>query len=249
MLNELARDRPETCLSELRLDRWCVGELEPAEREAVRDHLGVCARCRTRLEAIESDQHCVARTLPPLRRNSARQRWAWGVGGLAAAAAVLVIVLPLGPEPDDRHPMPGAHAAARSTRIKGDERLGFFVQRDGAIARGQHGDVVYPGDRLRFEVSTSAPAHVAVLSVDGAGVISVYHPFGPVTQAVDAGVGVLDTAVELDDTLGDESVIAVFCTSAVEVAVLRVAFEHDPADPRLPPGCHTDRLQLRKVDR
>jgi hypothetical protein len=60
---------------------------------------------------------------------------------------------------------------------------------------------------------------------------------------------VLDSAIELDDTLGVETVYGVFCASEVDISELRRALERDAMDPRFPDRCRVDRVQLRKVGR
>jgi hypothetical protein len=106
--------------------------------------------------------------------------------------------------------------------------------------------VVHPGDHLRFKVSTSEPAHVAILSLDGAGVASVYYP----RQRQSAHLGVvrdqvLESSIELDGTLGEEGLWGVFCEAPFEVEPLRAALEERRALPTLG-GCRVDLLSVVK---
>ncbi|MBC8067335.1 MAG: DUF4384 domain-containing protein, partial [Deltaproteobacteria bacterium] len=117
----------------------------------------------------------------------------------------------------------------------------------GKAVRLVDGDTTHPGDTLRFEVSCATPQHVAVLSVDGAGTISAYHPTGPRAERVEPGQHVvLDGAIELDDVLGRETLHAVFCSEAVAVDELRAALERDRDAPHFADGCTSARMVLEK---
>ena len=133
-----------------------------------------------------------------------------------------------------------------ATRTKGGARIGFFVSSGGSVRPGRDGQAVHPGDRLRFTVSAPRPAHVAILSLDAAGVASVYYPTG--TRSRHVGVvreHALESSVELDGTLGDERIWGVFCDVPFPIEPLRAALERRRDLPALP-GCTVDTLRLLK---
>jgi hypothetical protein len=105
---------------------------------------------------------------------------------------------------------------------------------------------VYPGDRLRFELSASGPSHVAILSHDGAGAVSVYYPTGKRSARFDAlRDHALESSVELDDTLGEETVYALFCAEPFELEpLLRELAQGAELAKRA--GCTLDLLHLSK---
>jgi hypothetical protein len=100
-------------------------------------------------------------------------------------------------------------------RAKGDFDLLVYVR------RGQHvslldrfNRVVHPGEEIRF-VLTGVPeehSYVLVASVDGAGVATVYFPYGGTGAAPLPGPGRWEVpgSIVLDETLGPERVFAVF---------------------------------------
>jgi hypothetical protein len=52
--------------------------------------------------------------------------------------------------------------------------------------------------------------------------------------------------VELDETLGREQILALFCASALELAPLLSALEARPLELPIPSGCTIDRLSILK---
>lgn len=204
------------------------------ERAAVDAHLATCSACQQAAERLAADHAAFLAgaaipTLAAAALEAAQVRPAepmtWlrrlvplGAGlGLAAAAVLLA------PRPTD-------------TRTKGGFSLGAFVQRglQGGLQHGgqqgvqpdvsrpgeRHaGEPLHPGDRLRLVVSTPAPGYLAVIGVDEARQVSVYYPQGERTAALPAVRDhALDSAIELDGTLGHETIIAVHCASALPVA-------------------------------
>jgi len=217
------------CLSALRLDRWMMGELDSTDAESVGTHVGACAACSTALAGIRGVREEV-HTLPlpavlvrsPVRRRLPRPVVA-GLG-LALAASLLLMVRS---EVGDR------------VRRKGPGLgLAMYVQHGTHVRRASPGESVSPGDAVRFAVSTPVPAFVAVLSLDPSGRASVYFPEGPQAAQVPAGTEVpLPLGTRLDETIGEERLLALFCTTPVELEPIRLTLEqaHDGAP--LPTDC------------
>lgn len=229
----LSRTRSEDCLSDLRLDELSAGELTESERTEALAHLDGCELCPERLAALDGTRARIGGSkLPPLRGRSAPRRWGPALGvAVAVAAVVSFFVVPR------RAPPP--------TRTKGVSQLGFFVTGAEGTRIGAPGETVHPGDTLTFTVSAAAPTHVAILSRDGAGKASVYHP----EIAVAAGRGtLLPTATLLDGTLGSERIVAVICDAAVEAEPLRAALAARGELPPLPEGCHAETVTIEKVE-
>jgi hypothetical protein len=224
------------CLSALRLDRWMAGELGPAEAEDVRAHVDGCARCTSAVESIAGERDRAR--LPPLRtvaapapRASRLRGIAALAGGLAAAAGLLVLLRP----------------DATADRAKGaGVGLAMYVLHGEAVRRTAPGEVVAPGDAVRFSVTTPEPAYVAVLSVDPAGRASIYFPAGPTAAPVPAGRDVaLPLATRLDATVGEERVMGLFCDRPVELEPLRAGLEAGAGD-AVPEGCKVTRWRFVK---
>ena len=189
-----------TCISELAIDRLLAGELPLLEATAAREHSARCGRCGGLLDDALTMQSVFAADPPPLRLPALRPRrryLAYAAGALAAAATVVLFV---GRRSDDG---PGGE------RTKGGPRVSFFVAHDGHVRHGVTGDHVVPGDRIEIATTSHTPGWLTVVSVDGAGVRSVYVP----TRAYAAGTEqIVPFAIELDATLGLETVTATFCT-------------------------------------
>lgn len=237
------RRRSSECASDLRLDQALAGELSELERHAVELHLQECAPCRRRFDEFKFAKRHFVMTPPralaaaPIRR----RRWGVAMGTLAAAAAVLLIVRTPGAQLDP----PSA-----SVRIKGGARIGVFVRRGHEVFRGSVTEPVFPGDGLRFEFSYPRPAYVALIGIDKTHLSTVYYPQGPRMIEFEGGKAqLLDSAVELDETLGTERFYGVFCQHSYDVKVAQQAIQQQPEAPHLPPDCEASELQLTKLRR
>jgi hypothetical protein len=235
--------RPHGCLSDFALDRLLARELDgTAEEAAARAHLAGCARCAGRLAAFAA---VVAPTppapavtaAPPARPAPALavatappasprlsvvaggprpRRWMPAAAGVALAAGVAA-VFALRPPADD---------GGGGTRVKGGATLGVWARRTtGPIDRIGDGDVVAPGDALRFEVGAARGGFAAVLALDAAGHVSVYAPAdGAAMVAVAAGpAATLPGSIVADDTLGAERIVALVCAEPRPLAELRAS--------------------------
>ncbi|HEY6559135.1 MAG TPA: zf-HC2 domain-containing protein [Polyangiaceae bacterium] len=263
MLNQLKYAVPLGCVSDLTFDEWRAGELESPELERVEEHLASCEPCRQRHEQLQAEAEDFLTRYPELEgpvspekspvsaraaagerpavssvapRSRRLRRWAWASGTAVAAAAAFFLVLGRA----------GTGTPDGETRLKGGARIGFFVSSGGSVRPGRGGQVVHPGDRLRFTVTTPRPVYVAILSLDGAGAASVYYPTGAESQHL--GIvrdQALESSVELDGTLGDERIWGVFCDAPFEIEPLRTALERRRDLPALS-GCTNDLLGLVK---
>lgn len=262
MLNDFEHAVPNGCISDLTFDEWRAGELGSSEVERVEAHLAGCERCRQRDDRLRAEAEDFLTRYPELvvpgspddsrasaraaageppgaasvaRRGSRARRWAWASATAVAAAAGFFLMLRAGTGTTDR-----------GTRIKGGSHIGFFVSSGGSVRPGRDGQVVHPGDRLRFTVTTARPVHVAILSLDGAGVASIYYPTG--AQSEHVGIvrdHALESSVELDGTLGDERIWGVFCDAPFEIEPLRTRLERH-RDLPASSGCTSDPLGLVK---
>jgi len=190
------------CLSAYRLDRWRLGELPPDESAEVQAHLDGCQRCRGAAEGLAADEVKQRASMPPLRLLRPAgwrrgRRWAVPLGVGATLAATLLVTL----RPDVGVRPKGAPAS-----------VGMYVQHGVDVRRALPGEAVAPGDTVRFTYSTPERRHLAILSIDGAGVASIYFPDGPETVPVEpAQDAPLPLGTQLDGVLGDERVVGLFC--------------------------------------
>lgn len=237
-------NEPADCVSDLVLDEWGSGELDPVTRDQTATHVMTCRSCRARHQQLEDQRaefyaaaptfESHARRFVPQRAYARRARLRLTAGALAAIAAAVALAL-----------VP----SLRETRLKGGPSLSYFVKRNGQVWSGDAATALQPGDLLRFTYSSERDCYLAVFDRDARST-QVYFPNAASAAFVRAGVAVpLDFSVELDATPGDEHVHALFCDASVELAPLRAALAETGRLP-VPAGCRTDALTLRKaVDR
>ena len=243
MASDLRRAPLEGCLSDLQLDELAAGELPTLEAERAAAHLRSCERCAERERSFrevaraflelhpEAPARASMRAAPTRARGQFRALLVAGV--VLAAVAVLFVRA-------ERAPM------LASERAKGGARLGFYVKRGARVFQGADGERVQAGDQLRFVVNHAAGQEIAILSRDASGTASVYYPRQTRSVALDsAPATVLDAAVELDATLGPETLYGIFCSTEFEIEPLRRALEETGTLPS-PRGCTVDQLELIK---
>jgi hypothetical protein len=201
-------------LSALALDALALGREQPGARE----HLAACARCRGDFEAADAlrahfTDHIMPRTLP----RKARPSWlVFAVPAFAAAIAIVAVVT--------RHrdtPAPPPELA-----IKGDATWQVFANRGGQTFIVHDGAQLEPGDRIRFAVIPLGARYLLVASIDGAGAVSIYYPYGGSASAAlptQAGArSVLPGSIVLDSAPGPERMFAIFSDEPIDAQQVAV---------------------------
>jgi hypothetical protein len=254
MLTSLRQAVPDACISDLTFDTWHAGELEAGRVNELERHLVDCERCRQRRESLErqvakflvefpapaarapSRGDTLRRVVSLNAKRSARRWLASSALGLSAAAAVaLLLRVSLRPR-----------ELGEETRFKGPSHVSFHVQHASSAEPGVDGQIVFPGDRLRFSITTAKPAHLAIFSLDGANVASVYFPPGDTSRHFDrVSRQPLESSVVLDDTLGRERLWALFCDREFALEPLRALLERD-RELRVRAGCTVDEFSITK---
>ncbi len=232
-------------LSSEAIDLLLLAALSPPEANEAKQHLDGCDECRGRWTELNADkqrfeQFVFARTLPKVEARVAESRAGFferfklriliPVLSVAAAAGVVASMGPGTQTEDDVY-----------VGIKGsaDASLEVFAVRGagGGVFPVTPGVTLQPKDRIGFMVNPAVAKYLMVASRDGAGVFSVYHPFGAQQSQPVAPAKVkveLPTKVELDATLGAERVVAVLSDEPVTAQQVEAALEADPANPKLP---------------
>jgi hypothetical protein len=206
-------------LTELEVGRALARSDEPA-------HAAECAACRAALDearAVAARFHALVRprTLPAVEVRLARRWWPRASAALTAAiaiAAMLAIAVT-------------RRAAPADVRAKGGPTLQLVALRH---AGGDHVFAVEPGailahdDSIRFVLDTSGGAWLLVVSVDGAGQVNVYDPYGGERSApIDpqSHHAVLDGSIVLDDAPGPERVWALVSDRPLALAEVRAQLD------------------------
>jgi hypothetical protein len=227
------RTRGAECVSDLQLDARFTGELEPEVAAQMDAHLEGCERCRVRMARLERARSAFLAPGPVFERPGPRRpspsglrrlrpRWLMPLSAGAALAAALALAF-----------LPPRESGEPALRSKGGERIGLFIKRGALVRRGASGAHVQPGDQLRFTYSTDVDRYLAIVSIDGAGKRSLYFPDGARAARVErADDQPLSSSIVLDDVLGRERVIALFCARPIELAPLLAGSERPWAVPQ-----------------
>lgn len=240
------------CLSDLQLDQMELGELDGVTTDRARLHLGQCSACSDAHRALVDHQRAFVRTVdvPTVSARIIAQaypsggrakRWLRSLAmpaglGAALAGALVVLGQPLKLAPTERS-KGGSLALTTYVKYAGHEQAGTLYM----------GEALRAGDRVQFRVTTSSPGHLAILSIDGRGEVSVFYPSGATTASLSAGKDQpLGNAVELDESAGNETVVALLCETERPLAELVTAARRAPSEP-LHKGCVETRTSLTKA--
>ena len=237
---DMSHEGSGACLSDRALDRLVTEEAGPEERMGADQHTAVCPRCRERLTDFQQAQADFAQHAPPLAASALSaqrlRRPSWVFGGLAlASAACAWLVL-----------RPAVEQSGGPIRTKGAPRLGFYVKRGERVFEGATTVRLALGDELRFQYSSQQSLWLAVLGVDAARKVSVYYPaLGPMQRVAAGRKQLLPEATELDDTIGEEALLGVFCETERDLTdqIARLTVQPDAAPG---PACSVDRIRVTK---
>lgn len=154
---------------DLHVEKLHLGELSETEAARVRARLEADSELH-RLSALEaSDRELAARLRPLPRPATPRPPRRWLAPSLVFASLALVLVLawPLVVS----EPSPVDLLRSKGGPVLNIHRLG---------PRGPelltHGQTARDGDRLQLSARLPTPAHLAIVSVDGLGVVTVHQP-------------------------------------------------------------------------
>ena len=129
------------------------------------------------------------------------------------------------------------------TRFTKEPRVGYFVKRGGWTWAGRAGNVVRPGDAVQFVYTSEKASFLTILTADAGGHVAVRYPDAPQAARAPAGRDVvLPASSVLDDVIGLERVLALFCEQPVDIEPVRRSWQaiSGAGDPPIPPGCHPD---------
>jgi hypothetical protein len=225
------------------LERHCVGDLSPGEREQTVFHLESCPSCQVRVGDIKDQAERDLALLPPdefvaelsarmgreVRRVSQFRRWAVvSVAAAMAAAATLVMV-------------PRRHDAIA---LRGSG-LQVHRNRDGMARLMDTGDRIKAGDALRVVVTLPHPEPVDVWFVDATGRVDRLLATGPL--ALGSGEQALPGSAVVNAPCSDMWVVmgvGAASTSSVERALKQLGpSRRDGSDDWLPKGCLARQLR------
>jgi hypothetical protein len=269
------RDDDAPRVPDLILERYRLGELPPADAEALERGLRDDAGLRERLQALERSDAEIRRRYPPawlaerVRLRRAAPAWKephprpafarrWAVP--LAAAAALTVLLVLAPRlvgPPSAKPAVRPPAAADSgDRIKGLEpALQLFRKTPDGSETLADGDPVRAGDLVRVGYQAAGRGFGVIVSIDGRGSVTVHLPVqGDQAAALaSGGIVLLDHAYQLDDAPRFERfhfvmAPAPFAVATVVDAARRAATTAGAGELPLSPSFEQATFLLRKGD-
>ncbi len=242
----------EVCPSDLKLDRYVLGETEADQSAELARHLLDCSSCRTRLSARETAEDRLKQRYSSFEKldlmmsragHSPRRApvrfWALISGGLAAAAGLVLWWGGVGGETVLR--------TDQGFRTKGGLTLSYHVKRGDRVFEAGVDERLQPGDAIQFSVHAAGSGYLAILSLDGAKTATVYYPQASHAEAFTPGRHSLALSTVLDQTLGHERVWAVMCEQPFDVGILRTELEQRGADALVLDQCRTDELSFDKT--
>lgn len=233
----------DTC-NRIRVERFFLEEAGAEEKRDTVAHLESCPRCKDQLDALTRERNGylavhpytsfaakrLERPAASMPRPLARPRWLPMVaGGLALLALAAVIRGPglLDLQGGSAHPADGKGGDAAigdgvaGISYKGGETLEFHYLRDGELKQGRLEEEYRAGDELQFQYASGKLSHVALLSVDASGTVSLYRKGGTGPASLPAKPGKVEPfpfGVTLDDAQGGELFVALFTQGPVSDA-------------------------------
>lgn len=228
-------------LSSETIDLLLMAALTGEKESSARAHIDSCDLCQKRWAELNEDkarfeQYVFPRTVGNLETRLAQQsfldrlnfRLLIPIVGSALAASIALSVYLGGKDrtqtEDDVYI--GVKGGASLEVVANRAETGQFPVRPGTVLK--------PKDRIRFVVNTAGAKYVMVASRDGAGAFSVYYPFGAAQSGeVTPGHVELPKSIELDETVGNERIVAVFSQEPVEASAVKAAIDANPADPKV----------------
>lgn len=247
LARDLSEEEREVVEEHLESCEVCSARLE-AERSAhdlFRHTLPISAQLLERAHAELARQNLSERRAPKPRpaRAGARARvpslWMRRVAPVALAAcallaaAVAVYTNRAATGAPTLDPAQDAQLTApEPDRIKGNlVKLEVFVHDGHKVRLAEQGEQVRPGDRIMFKLFAYTEGYVMIVGVDERDEVYIGHPQGQgkAARPIEVnGAGVeLDDALELDDVLGEERLVALLCPEpfTLEDVVHRVSGE------------------------
>jgi len=180
-----------------KLERYLLDELPRQERRQMEQELQRDPDLRAELEKLRQSDRQILSTYPAEQAISqilkkaalarpqptARRRWrlAWVAAPALALALLLLVILP--PILQRRLAISENSKAGEYTAIKGDERPVPKAPDLLLYRRGPDGDQILPdgatartGDLLQVAYSAAGRTHGVILSIDGAGTVTLHFP-------------------------------------------------------------------------
>jgi hypothetical protein len=175
------------------LERVALDQIPPGQADELARRMAADPTAQARLAALRASSQEILAALPPAqvaaeverRRRVAEaaaserprsRAWLPAMGVLATAAVLALALLP-------RDPGHGGLASGtpgfEDTRAKGDPHLVIHRKRGDQVERLDRDATARAGDLLQIAYAAAGHTHGVILSIDGAGVVTLHHPGAP----------------------------------------------------------------------
>ena len=245
--NSWGHCRRDACPSELELEQYGLGELEPMARVAVENAVKECSGCAERLALLskgfeqftqlDAEQmlsqiskategavlphqitQALNETIPKNAQESVLARilsWLtkpFLVPVMVGAAALIVYVTRAPEAPHGASPQATDQTDLGGVRIKGQAIFEVHRARAGQIDTPSTGSSFKAGDRIRFSIKTQDKSFVMILGREASQNVYTAFPMdSEQAEPVEIGRTDLPGSLELDDSVGKETLAAVIC--------------------------------------
>ncbi|MFC1610482.1 hypothetical protein ACFL6C_05965 [Myxococcota bacterium] len=212
-------------------DYWLCGQTLDHPLHA---HIGQCTGCQERLAEYRSlESTFCAQVLPRLHESRQHETqssgWHWGAwleGWRLAAVPALALIAGLTIAVVWQVPSKvGLHQGHDDyTAFKGAVGLEVYCRRHAKVFPLSPGDNLQADDMLRFVPTLPGPGYLMIVSVDGEGQVSLYHPTaGREAELVRGERRSLPGSIILDRALGVERIFALFSPKPFTLDVVEEA--------------------------
>jgi hypothetical protein len=212
------------CPSRFSLVQWKSGDLSEVETRALDKHVARCEACQATARQIEENltryrpkQDAYLRQLilrisaekPPRTHLPRWNRWAFALGSAAVGVAIALVFI----YPREKQTVEQQEPAVG---FKGRVAMRVVAQRGADQFAVEPNATLFPGDALRFIVTTSSEGYLSIFSIDSRHIIAPFYPDSdpasdPKPMVIEsAGRHELPDSIVLDDATGAECIVAAF---------------------------------------
>ncbi|MBN1656080.1 MAG: DUF4384 domain-containing protein [Deltaproteobacteria bacterium] len=212
------------CPSRFTLVQYKSGDLSEVETRALDEHVVGCAACQAKMRQIEAN---LAQYGPKQEAFSAQlisrlstekpsftlfpKRVFWALSFAGAAVTVVAMLISIYPGKEQT-----VQQQQTKVRFKGRVVMRAVAQRGTDQFVVEPNAKLFPGDALRFIVTTSSEGYLSIFSIDSRHVIAPFYPDSdPISDpkpmvVKSAGRHELPGSIVLDDAIGAECIVTAF---------------------------------------
>jgi hypothetical protein len=183
------------------LERVALDQIPPGQADDLARRVAADPTAEARLAALRASNQEILAALPPAQvaaeverrrrvadiaaaseatpERSRPRAWLPAMGAMAAAAVLALAFLPRDPRGADQGDVVTGLGGAEDTRAKGDPHLVIHRKRGDEVERLGQGAAARAGDLLQIGYVAAGHTHGLILSIDGAGVVTLHHPIAP----------------------------------------------------------------------